>query len=44
MGSGSHMVRASVSARIGAAINIDTEDVNGRKGSLIKSFTASAMG
>lgn len=44
MGSGSHMVKASVSARIGAAINIDTEDVNGRKGSLIKSFTASAIG
>lgn len=38
------MVKANVSARIGAAINIDTEDVNGRKGSLMKSFTASAIG
>ena len=44
IGRGTHMIRASVSARMGAMINIDTEDVSGRSGSLVKSFRASAMG
>lgn len=44
MGRGIHMVRARVRARIGAIINMDGEDVDGRKGSLINSFTASAAG
>lgn len=38
------MVRASDRARIGARINIDIEDVSGRNGSFVKSFTASAIG
>lgn len=44
MGRGIHMVKASVRARIGAMMNINIEDVRGRRGSLVKSFTASAMG
>lgn len=44
MGSGIHMVRARVKARMGAVINIDAEEVSGRKGSLVNSFTASAIG
>lgn len=44
MGSGIHMVRASVRARFGAIMNINMEDVRGRRGSLVKSFTASAIG
>lgn len=44
MGRGIHMVKASVRARIGAMMNINMEDVRGRRGSLVKSFTASAMG
>lgn len=44
MGRGIHMIRASVRARIGAIMNMDTEDVSGRSGSLVKSFRASAMG
>lgn len=44
MGSGIHMVRARVKARMGAVINIDVEEVSGRKGSLVNSFTASAIG
>lgn len=44
MGSGIHMVRARDKARIGARINIDMEDVRGRRGSFVNSFTASAMG
>ena len=44
MGSGIHMVRASVRARIGAIMNINMEDVRGRRGSLVKSLTASAIG
>ena len=44
MGSGIHMVRASVRARIGAMMNINMEDVRGLRGSLVKSFTASAIG
>lgn len=38
------MVRANVKARIGAITNIVIDDVRGRRGSLVKSFTASAMG
>lgn len=44
MGRGTHIVRARDKARIGAIINMDTEDVRGRRGSLVKSFTASAIG
>lgn len=44
IGSGAHMVRARDRARIGAMMNIDVEEVDGRKGSLVKSFMASAMG
>ena len=44
MGRGIHMVRARVRARMGARINIETEDVAGRRGSLMKSLIASAMG
>ena len=44
MGRGIHMVRARLKARMGARINIETEDVVGRSGSLIKSLIASAMG
>lgn len=35
---------AKVSARIGVAKNRNGEDVEGRTGSLINSFTPSAMG
>lgn len=38
------MVRANVRAKIGAIMNMNVEDVRGRRGSLVKSFTASAMG
>lgn len=38
------MVRASVNARIGAAMNIEIDDVSGRSGSFVNSFTASAIG
>lgn len=44
IGSGVHIVRASARARMGAIMNIDTDDVNGRSGSLVNSFTASAIG
>lgn len=44
IGKGVHMVRANVRARIGAVMNMDTEDVSGRRGSLVNSFTASAIG
>lgn len=44
IGSGIHIVRARVKARIGAMINIDVEEVSGRKGSLVNNFTASAIG
>lgn len=44
IGSGVQMVRASVRARIGAIINIETDDVKGRRGSFVKSLTASAIG
>ena len=41
---GAQRVRAKVSARIGVARNRKGEEVEGRIGSLIKSFTPSAMG
>lgn len=44
MGRGIHMVKARVSARMGAKMNIEVEDVAGRRGSLMKSLIASAMG
>lgn len=44
IGRGTHIVRARVNARIGAMINIEMEDVNGRRGSLVNSLTASAIG
>lgn len=44
MGRGIHIVRAKVSARIGAMMNIETDEVSGFNGSLVNSFTASAIG
>lgn len=44
MGIGIHIVRARVRANVGAIINRNGEDVRGRRGSLVKSFTASAKG
>lgn len=44
IGRGAHIVRARVSARMGAIMNIETEDVSGRSGSLVNSLTASAIG
>lgn len=44
MGIGAHSVMAKVSARIGVAKNRNGEDVEGRTGSLINSFTPSAIG
>lgn len=38
MGSGIHIVSASVRARIGAIINMNMEDVRGRRGSFGKEF------
>lgn len=44
IGSGIHIVRASVNARMGAIVNMVADDVNGCRGSLVNSFTASAIG
>lgn len=44
MGIGAQSVRASVSASMGVARNRTGEEVEGRIGSLIKSFTPSAIG
>lgn len=44
IGIGAQSVRASVSARTGVIRNRKGEEVDGRTGSLIKSFTPSAMG
>ena len=38
------MVKARLRARMGAKINIEIEDVAGRRGSLMKSLIASAIG
>ena len=44
IGRGIHMVKARVKAKMGAIMNIETDEVKGRSGSLINSFTASAIG
>lgn len=44
IGSGIHMVRARVRARTGAIMNIVTEEVAGRSGSLVNNLIASAIG
>lgn len=44
MGRGVHIVKARVRARVGAIMNREVEDVRGRKGSLVKSLMASAIG
>jgi hypothetical protein len=44
IGSGIHMMRASVRARVGAMENSSGEEVDGRIGSLMNSFSASANG
>lgn len=44
IGSGVHIVRARVRARMGAIMNMEMEDVRGRRGSLVKSLIASAIG
>lgn len=44
IGRGVHIVRARVRARMGAIINMEMEDVRGRRGSLVKSLIASAIG
>ena len=44
IGSGTHIVSARDKARIGAIMNMEIEDVAGRRGSLVNSFRASAMG
>lgn len=44
IGRGMHMGRASERAKMGAIMNIDMEDVRGQWGSLVKSFTMSAVG
>lgn len=44
MGRGIHKLKASVSERVGAMINKDVDVASGRRGSLTKSFIASAKG
>lgn len=44
MGKGIHIVRASVRTRMRAKMNIDIEDVECRKGCLVRSFTGSELG
>lgn len=44
IGRGTHRLNASVSDRVGAIINREIEVVNGRIGSFINSFMASANG
>lgn len=44
MGRGVHMVRARVRARMGAMMNIEVDDVMGRRGSLVNNLIASAIG
>lgn len=44
MGRGTHIINASVNARVGAIMNRVRDDVSGCRGSLINSFTASAIG
>lgn len=44
IGKGAHKVRARVSASVGVAKNRKGEEVEGRTGSLMNSFTPSAIG
>lgn len=44
IGSGVQIVKARVSAKMGAIMNIEMEDVRGRNGSLVNSLMASANG
>ena len=44
MGRGIHIVRARVRAKMGAMINMEVEDVAGRRDSLVNSLIASAKG
>lgn len=44
IGMGAHSIRARVRARVGAARNRNGDEVDGRMGSLINSFTPSAIG
>lgn len=44
IGSGIHIVSASVSARVGAIINRVGEDISGCNGSLVNNLIASAIG
>lgn len=44
MGSGIHIISASVRAKVGAIMNNTWEDVSGCRGSLVKSLIASAIG
>lgn len=44
IGIGAHSIIASVNASIGVAKNRKGDDVDGRTGSLINSFTPSAIG
>lgn len=44
IGIGIHMDRASVTARVGAMIKRNTEEVDRRRGSLMNSFRASVIG
>ncbi len=44
IGRGVQIVRAKVRAKIGAIINIEIDEVRGRRGSFVNNFTASANG
>lgn len=44
IGSGTHIIKARVKAKVGAIINRTRDDVSGWRGSLVNSFTASAIG
>lgn len=44
MGSGTHIINASVSARVGAIMNRVGDDISGCRGSLVNNLTASAIG
>lgn len=44
MGIGIHMDRARIRARVGAVMNRRVEEVDGRSGSLMNNFSASAIG
>lgn len=44
IGKGTHIVKGGASAKMGAIINIVIEDIRGHNASLVKSFTALAIG